>query len=85
MVSRRAEQGRWLLFLIADNCDRRNELAKIRVPVKIIHGDMDPLVRPQAAKEINAAIPYSELQIIRERGHDFLSTGFVNILVGLVT
>ena len=71
-------------ILIADNCDRRNDLAKIRVPVMIIHGDMDPLVSPQAAKEINAAIPYSELHIIRGMGHDF-STCFVNILVGLVT
>ena len=49
----------------------------------IIHGDSDPLVNVEAAKEINASIPNSELHIIKGMGHDF-STAFVDQLVVLV-
>jgi len=71
-------------ILIGDNCDRRSDLAKIKIPVMVIHGDSDPLVRLQAANEITAAIPNSKLHIIKGMGHDF-SFGFVDTLVTLVT
>ncbi|HMG06915.1 MAG TPA: alpha/beta hydrolase, partial [Mucilaginibacter sp.] len=71
-------------ILIGDNCDRRSDLAKIKIPVMVIHGDSDPLVRLQAANEITAAIPNSKLHIIKGMGHD-LSFGFVDTLVTLVT
>ena len=44
-------------ILIGDHSDRRNDLAKITVPTMIFHGDSDPLVSVDAAKEINTAIP----------------------------
>jgi pimeloyl-ACP methyl ester carboxylesterase len=70
-------------ILIGDNCDRRQDLAKIKVPATVIHGDSDPLVSLEAAKEINAAIPNSKLHIITGMGHD-LSTRFIDTLVALV-
>jgi pimeloyl-ACP methyl ester carboxylesterase len=70
-------------ILIGDNCDRRGDLAKIKVPVMIVHGGADPLVNVAAAKEINAAIPNSELHIIDGMGHD-LSDQFIDALVTLV-
>jgi pimeloyl-ACP methyl ester carboxylesterase len=70
-------------ILIGDNCDRRGDLAKIKVPTMIIHGDSDPLVRLEAAKEINTAIPHSELHIIKGMGHDF-SLQFVDPIANLI-
>jgi pimeloyl-ACP methyl ester carboxylesterase len=70
-------------ILIGDNCDRRSDLAKIKIPTMVIHGDSDPLVRVQAAQEITAAIPNSKLHIIKGMGHDF-SFEFVDTLVTLV-
>jgi pimeloyl-ACP methyl ester carboxylesterase len=71
-------------ILIGDNCDRRNELAKITAPTMVIHGDSDPLVNLEAAKEISAAVPNAELHIIKGMGHDF-SESFVDTLVTLVS
>jgi pimeloyl-ACP methyl ester carboxylesterase len=68
-------------ILVGDNCDRRNDLAKIKVPT--IHGDADPLVRLEAAKEITASVPHSELHIIKSMGHDF-SLKFIDPITELV-
>jgi pimeloyl-ACP methyl ester carboxylesterase len=61
---------------IADNCDRRKELEKINVPTTIIHGDVDPLVSPEAANQLAGAITGSQLFIVNGMGHD-LSERFV--------
>ena len=66
-------------ILIADNCDRRPELATIKVPTMIIHGDSDPLVSPQAAKELAETIPGAELTMVKGMGHD-LSTEFIDTI-----
>ncbi|MDX1588351.1 MAG: alpha/beta hydrolase [Oleiphilaceae bacterium] len=42
----------------------------IRVPTAIIHGKADPLVRPVAAKQLQALIPGSKLHWIQGMGHD---------------
>jgi pimeloyl-ACP methyl ester carboxylesterase len=55
---------------IADNCDRRKDLEKIQVPTVVIHGDVDPLVSPEAANQIASAIKGSGLYIINGMGHD---------------
>jgi len=70
-------------ILIGDNCDRRNDLAKIKVPVMVIHGDSDPLVNLAAAKEIANAIPNSKLHIIKGMGHDF-SLSFIDTITDLI-
>jgi pimeloyl-ACP methyl ester carboxylesterase len=63
-------------FTIADNCDRRKELQKIEVPTIVIHGDVDPLVSPEAANQLAGAITGSELYMINGMGHD-LSLRFI--------
>ena len=68
---------------IADNCDRRKELAKIQVPTIVIHGDVDPLVSGEAAKELSNAIAGSELYIINGMGHD-LSGRFMMAISDLI-
>jgi len=55
--------------LIGDNCDRREQLAKIKVPVTIIHGDKDPLVNVAAGKELAATIPQAKLLLVQGMGH----------------
>lgn len=63
--------------LIGDYCDRRSDLAKLKMPVMVIHGDIDPMVPVESGKEVAAAIPGAELCIIKGMGHD-LSVNFVD-------
>jgi pimeloyl-ACP methyl ester carboxylesterase len=70
-------------ILIGDNCDRRPDLAGLKMPVMIIHGDADPLVSPDAARELKTAIPLAELHIIKGMGHD-LSLRFIDTLADLI-
>jgi pimeloyl-ACP methyl ester carboxylesterase len=64
---------------IGDNCDRRKELQKIQVPTIVIHGDVDPLVSPEAANQVAGSIAGSELYMINGMGHDLSSRFFVPI------
>lgn len=63
--------------IIGDYCDRRPELAKLKMPVMVIHGDLDPIVPLEAGKEVAATISGSELCIINGMGHD-ISLKFVD-------
>jgi pimeloyl-ACP methyl ester carboxylesterase len=63
--------------LIGDYCDRRPELAKLKMPVMVIQGDSDPMVPLEAGKEVAATISGSDLCIINGMGHD-ISLKFVN-------
>lgn len=69
--------------LIGDNCDRRKELAGIKMPSMVIHGDSDPLVTLQSGKEVASTIPGSELCIIQGMGHD-LSMKFIDPLANCI-
>ena len=37
--------------IIGDYCDRRPELAKLKMPVVVIHGDLDPIVPLEQVKK----------------------------------
>jgi pimeloyl-ACP methyl ester carboxylesterase len=50
--------------------DRSLEVATIRVPTLVLHGDADPLVPIAAGEETAARIPGARLQVIRGMGHD---------------
>jgi len=65
--------------LIGDNCDRRADLANIKVPTMVIHGDSDPLVPLTSGKEVAATVPGAELIIVKGLGHD-ISLKFTKIL-----
>ena len=66
-------------ILIGDNCDRRNDLAKIKISTMVIHGDSDPLVSLEAAKEITTSIPHSQLHIIKGMGMIFPLSLLINL------
>ena len=50
--------------------DRRRALAGLRLPALVIHGQQDPLVRPQAGRATAAAIPDAKLVCYPGMGHD---------------
>lgn len=43
---------------------------RIRQPVAIIHGTADPLVRPEAAKQLGYLIPHARVELMEGMGHD---------------
>ncbi len=56
--------------IIGDNCDRRVELKKIKVPTLVIHGENDPVVNIEAGKEVAEAICNAKFVSIPGMGHD---------------
>ena len=50
--------------------DRRKDLAALRVPALVIHGDQDPVIRPKGGHATAAAIPGARLVIYPGMGHD---------------
>jgi pimeloyl-ACP methyl ester carboxylesterase len=66
--------------LIAENCDRRKDLAGIRIPTVVIHGDADPLVTLAAGRQVAESIPGSRFCIIKGMGHD-LSLKFIDEII----
>ncbi|MFQ5876700.1 MAG: alpha/beta fold hydrolase [Acidobacteriota bacterium] len=49
--------------------DRRESLARLRVPTLVIHGTADPLIRPAAGRETAETIPGARLLMIEGMGH----------------
>jgi len=43
---------------------------RIRVPVSVIHGKADPLVRPVAAEQLGYLMPHARVEMIDGMGHD---------------
>ncbi|MDL0431977.1 alpha/beta hydrolase [Marinobacter sp. TBZ242] len=43
---------------------------RIRVPVSVIHGKDDPLVRPVAAEQLGYLMPHARIEMIQGMGHD---------------
>lgn len=43
---------------------------RIRVPVSVIHGRADPLVRPVAAEQLAYLMPHARVEMIEGMGHD---------------
>lgn len=58
------------LTAIMANGDRSARLARIRCPVRIIHGRADPLIPVRAAFDLKDKIAGAELEIIEGMGHD---------------
>ncbi len=58
------------LCAIVASGDWRPSLAKVEVPVLVIHGSDDKLVRPSWGRATAAAVPGAELMIIEGMGHD---------------
>lgn len=50
--------------------DRTRDMAHIKAPTLVIHGDKDPLVPVAAGRDTAAKIPGAKLRIIEGMGHD---------------
>ncbi len=59
------------LTAIMASGDRTSALRAVTVPTLVIHGDADPLIRPEAAHATAAAIAGAALLVIEGMGHDF--------------
>ena len=63
--------------------DRVAELANLKVPTVVLHGEDDPLVQPLGGQATAAAIPGAELRMIPGMGHD-LPPGLHDIFVDAI-
>jgi len=61
-------ENRQLLAVINAE-DRQDALTRVNVPCFVIHGANDPLIRPDAGREIAALIPDARLEVIAGMGH----------------
>jgi len=66
---RPAGTARQLLAIVADG-DRTPLLARIRQPVRVVHGADDPLVPPAAGQHLAAHIAGATLDLVPGMGHD---------------
>ena len=49
--------------------NRKKRLASVKTPTLVIHGTVDPLVRPEGGKDTAASIPGAKLLMIEGMGH----------------
>lgn len=54
--------------------DFRNMTRRIGTPTLVIHGSADPLVSPEAGKDIAAIVPGAQFELIEGMGHDIPPT-----------
>ena len=60
--------GRQLRAILASG-SRKERLAAVKAPTLVIHGTVDPLVRPEGGKDTAASIPGAKLLMIDGMGH----------------
>ena len=60
--------GRQLRAILASG-SRKQRLASVKAPTLVIHGTVDPLVRPEGGKDTAASIPGAKLLMIERMGH----------------
>jgi pimeloyl-ACP methyl ester carboxylesterase len=58
------------MYAVTASGDRTKALKRLRLPVTVIHGTADRLVRPSAGKATARAIPGARLRMIDGMGHD---------------
>ena len=75
--------ARQLLAIFASG-NRRAGLAAIKAPTLVIHGDVDPLVRPEGGADTAAAIPGARLHIVKRMGHAFPTELWLEVIGAIV-
>ena len=60
--------GRQLRAILASG-NRKERLRQVKAPTLVIHGTVDPLVRPEGGKDTAASIPGAKLLMIEGMGH----------------
>jgi pimeloyl-ACP methyl ester carboxylesterase len=63
--------------------DRRPALAKLNLPALVIHGAEDPLISPEAGREVAEAIPGARFELIQGLGHGILQPAWQR-MAGLI-
>jgi pimeloyl-ACP methyl ester carboxylesterase len=63
-----AGAGRQLRAILASG-SRKERLRSVKAPTLVIHGTVDPLVRPEGGKDTAASIPDAKLMMIEGMGH----------------
>jgi pimeloyl-ACP methyl ester carboxylesterase len=63
-----AGAARQLRAILASG-SRKERLKALKTPTLVIHGTVDPLIRPAAGKETAASIPGAKLMMIEDMGH----------------
>jgi pimeloyl-ACP methyl ester carboxylesterase len=60
--------GRQLRAILASG-SRKERLRSVKAPTLVIHGTVDPLVRPEGGKDTAASIPGAKLLMVEGMGH----------------
>jgi len=60
--------GRQLRAILASG-SRKERLRSVKAPTLVIHGTVDPLVRPEGGKDTAASIPGAKLMMVDGMGH----------------
>jgi pimeloyl-ACP methyl ester carboxylesterase len=60
--------GRQLRAILASG-SRKQRLASVKAPTLVIHGTVDPLVRPEGGRDTAASIPGAKLLMVEGMGH----------------
>jgi pimeloyl-ACP methyl ester carboxylesterase len=60
--------GRQLRAILASG-NRKERLRTVKAPTLVIHGTVDPLVRPEGGKDTAASIPGAKLMMVDGMGH----------------
>ena len=60
--------GRQLRAVLASG-SRKERLSAVKAPTLVIHGTVDPLVRPEGGKDTAASVPGAKLLMIEGMGH----------------
>ena len=60
--------GRQFRAILASG-SRKERLTSVKAPTLVIHGTVDPLVRPESARDTAASIPGAKLVMIKGMGH----------------
>ena len=63
-----AGAGRQLRAILASG-SRKERLHAVKAPTLVIHGTVDPLVRPEGGKDTAASIPGAKLMMVQGMGH----------------
>jgi pimeloyl-ACP methyl ester carboxylesterase len=63
-----AGSGRQLRAILASG-SRKQRLRAVKAPTLVIHGTVDPLVRPEGGKDTAASIPGAKLMMVEGMGH----------------
>jgi len=76
--------GRQLRAILASG-NRKERLRQVKAPTLVIHGTVDPLVRPEGGKDTAASIPGAKLLMIEGMGHAIPAPMWPRIIDAIAT